>query len=368
MSKKYDYLIVGSGLFGAVFAYEAKKRGKECLVIERRDHIAGNIYCENVHGINVHKYGAHIFHTSNRAVWDYINQFAEFNNYINSPVAVYKDELYNLPFNMNTFSKMWGIKTPAEAQAIIEKQKAEYNITEPKNLEEQALSLIGKDVYEKLIKGYTEKQWGRSCTELPAFIIKRLPVRYTYDNNYFNDRWQGIPIGGYTKIIEKMLEGIDVLTSTSFEDYKAAHDISDIRVVYTGNIDEYFGYKYGALQYRTVRFETEYMPDVDNYQGNAVVNYTEREVPYTRVIEHRHFEKCDAKGTVVSKEFSSEWSVGIEPYYPINNYENNALYQKYEQLASQEKNVIFGGRLGKYKYYDMDKVIEAALQAVSEEF
>ena len=368
MSKKYDYLIVGSGLFGAVFAYEAKKRGKECLVIERRDHIAGNIYCENVHGINVHKYGAHIFHTSNRAVWDYINQFAEFNNYINSPVAIYKDELYNLPFNMNTFSKMWGIKTPAEAQAIIEKQKAEYNITEPKNLEEQALSLIGKDVYEKLIKGYTEKQWGRSCTELPAFIIKRLPVRYTYDNNYFNDRWQGIPIGGYTKIIEKMLEGIDVLTSTSFEDYKAAHDISDMRIVYTGNIDEYFGYKYGALQYRTVRFETEYMPDVDNYQGNAVVNYTEREVPYTRVIEHRHFEKCDAKGTVVSKEFSSEWSVGIEPYYPINNDENNALYQKYEKLASQEKNVIFGGRLGKYKYYDMDKVIEAALQAVSEEF
>lgn len=368
MSKKYDYLIVGSGLFGAVFAYEAKKRGKECLVIERRDHIAGNIYCENVHGINVHKYGAHIFNTSNRAVWDYINQFAEFNNYINSPVAIYKDELYNLPFNMNTFSKMWGIKTPAEAQAIIEKQKAEYNITEPKNLEEQALSLIGKDVYEKLIKGYTEKQWGRSCTELPAFIIKRLPVRYTYDNNYFNDRWQGIPIGGYTKIIEKMLEGIDVLTSTSFEDYKAAHDISDMRIVYTGNIDEYFGYKYGALQYRTVRFETEYMPDVDNYQGNAVVNYTEREVPYTRVIEHRHFEKCDAKGTVVSKEFSSEWSVGIEPYYPINNDENNALYQKYEQLASQEKNVIFGGRLGKYKYYDMDKVIEAALQAVSEEF
>lgn len=368
MSKKYDYLIVGSGLFGAVFAYEAKKRGKECLVIERRDHIAGNIYCENVHGINVHKYGAHIFHTSNRAVWDYINQFAEFNNYINSPVAIYKDELYNLPFNMNTFSKMWGIKTPAEAQAIIEKQKAEYNITEPKNLEEQALSLIGKDVYEKLIKGYTEKQWGRSCTELPAFIIKRLPVRYTYDNNYFNDRWQGIPIGGYTKIIEKMLEGIDVLTSTSFEDYKAAHDISDMRIVYTGNIDEYFGYKYGALQYRTVRFETEYMPDVDNYQGNAVVNYTEREVPYTRVIEHRHFEKCDAKGTVVSKEFSSEWSVGIEPYYPINNDENNALYQKYEQLALQEKNVIFGGRLGKYKYYDMDKVIEVALQAVSEEF
>ena len=334
---KFDYLIVGAGLFGSVFAYEAKNRGKECLVIERRDHIAGNIYCENVHGINVHKYGAHIFHTSNRAVWDYINQFAEFNNYINSPVAIYKDELYNLPFNMNTFSKMWGIKTPAEAQAIIEKQKAEYNITEPKNLEEQALSLIGKDVYEKLIKGYTEKQWGRSCTELPAFIIKRLPVRYTYDNNYFNDRWQGIPIGGYTKIIEKMLEGIDVLTSTSFEDYKAAHDISDMRIVYTGNIDEYFGYKYGALQYRTVRFETEYMPDVDNYQGNAVVNYTEREVPYTRVIEHRHFEKCDAKGTVVSKEFSSEWSVGIEPCEVCINA---AFIKKYKVFSLYSKCIL----------------------------
>lgn len=368
MEKKYDYLIVGSGLFGAIFAYEAKQRGKECLVIERRDHIAGNIYCENVHGINVHKYGAHIFHTSNKEVWEYINRFAEFNNYINSPIAVYKDELYNMPFNMNTFSKMWGIRTPAEAKAIIEKQKEEYHIENPKNLEEQALSLVGKDVYEKLVKGYTEKQWGRSCTELPAFIIKRLPVRYTYDNNYFNDRYQGIPIGGYTKIIEKMLDGIDVLLNTSFEDFKKDNDISDMKIVYTGNIDEYFGYKFGALQYRTVRFETEYLEDVDNYQGNAVVNYTEREVPYTRIIEHKHFEFGQGKGTVISREYSSEWSVGIEPYYPINNDENNALYAKYEALANDEKNVIFGGRLGKYKYYDMDKVIEAALEAVNNEF
>lgn len=368
MGKKYDYLIVGSGLFGSIFAYEANKRGKKCLVIEKRNHIGGNIYCENVHGINVHKYGAHIFHTSNKEVWEYINRFAEFNNYINSPVAVYKDELYNLPFNMNTFSKMWGIKTPAEAKAIIEEQKAQYHIENPKNLEEQALSLVGKDVYEKLVKGYTEKQWGRSCTELPSFIIKRLPVRYTYDNNYFNDRYQGIPIGGYTKIIEKMLDGIDVLLETSFEDYKSKNDISDMKIIYTGNIDEYFGYKYGALQYRTVRFETEYLPDTDNYQGNAVVNYTEREVPYTRIIEHKHFEFGTGDGTVISREYSSEWSVGIEPYYPINNDENNALYQKYEELARGEKNVIFGGRLGKYKYYDMDKVIESALEAVKNEF
>lgn len=368
MGKKYDYLIVGSGLFGSIFAYEANKRGKKCLVIEKRNHIGGNIYCENVHGINVHKYGAHIFHTSNKEVWEYINRFAEFNNYINSPVAVYKDELYNLPFNMNTFSKMWGIKTPAEAKAIIEEQKAQYHIENPKNLEEQALSLVGKDVYEKLVKGYTEKQWGRSCAELPSFIIKRLPVRYTYDNNYFNDRYQGIPIGGYTKIIEKMLDGIDVLLETSFEDYKSKNDISDMKIIYTGNIDEYFGYKYGALQYRTVRFETEYLPDTDNYQGNAVVNYTEREVPYTRIIEHKHFEFGTGEGTVISREYSSEWSVGIEPYYPINNDENNALYQKYEELARGEKNVIFGGRLGKYKYYDMDKVIESALEAVKNEF
>ena len=368
MEKKYDYLIVGSGLFGSIFAYEAKKRGKNCLVIEKRNHIGGNIYCENINGINVHKYGAHIFHTSNRKVWDYVNQFAEFNNYVNSPVAVYKDELYNLPFNMNTFSKMWGIKTPAEAKEIIEKQKAEFNIENPQNLEEQALSLIGKDVYEKLVKGYTEKQWGRSCTELPASIIRRLPVRYIYDNNYFNDRWQGIPIGGYNQIIEKLLDGVDVLLETSYADFVMGNDISGMKVVYTGNIDEYFDYKLGALQYRTVRFETEVMPNVDNYQGNAVVNYTEREVPYTRIIEHKHFEFSDVPGTVISKEFSSEWSVGIEPYYPINNEENNALYKKYEALAEEEKNIIFGGRLGKYQYYDMDKVIEAALNAVEKEF
>ena len=368
MDKKYDYLIVGSGLFGSVFAHEAAKRGKSCLVLERRAHIAGNIYTENVHGINVHRYGAHIFHTSDKRIWSYINQFAEFNNYINSPVAIYGDELYNMPFNMNTFSKMWGIKTPAEAREIIERQKAQCAVGEPKNLEEQALSLVGRDVYEKLVKGYTEKQWGRSCAELPAFIIKRLPVRYTYDNNYFNDRYQGIPEGGYTQICEKLLSGADVLTSTSFEDYKSAHDISGMKIVYTGNIDEYFGYRLGALQYRTVRFETEYLSDVDNYQGNAVVNYTSREVPYTRVIEHKHFEFGKGCGTVISREYSSEWSVGIEPYYPINNEENNALYERYRELGEKEKNVIFGGRLGKYRYYDMDKVIASALEAVEEEF
>lgn len=368
MDKKYDYLIVGSGLFGSVFAHEAAKRGKSCLVLERRAHIAGNIYTENVHGINVHRYGAHIFHTSDKRIWGYINQFAEFNNYINSPVAIYGDELYNMPFNMNTFSKMWGIKTPAEAREIIERQKAQCAVGEPKNLEEQALSLVGRDVYEKLVKGYTEKQWGRSCTELPAFIIKRLPVRYTYDNNYFNDRYQGIPEGGYTQICEKLLSGADVLTSTSFEDYKSAHDISGMKIVYTGNIDEYFGYRLGALQYRTVRFETEYLSDVDNYQGNSVVNYTSREVPYTRVIEHKHFEFGKGSGTVISREYSSEWSVGIEPYYPINNEENNALYERYRELGEKERNVIFGGRLGTYKYYDMDKVIASALEAVEEEF
>jgi len=363
---KYDYLIVGAGLYGSIFAHEANKAGKTCLVIDKREHIAGNIYCKNIEGINVHQYGAHIFHTSNKEVWTYINQFAEFNNYINAPVAVYKNELYNLPFNMNTFSKMWGIQTPQEAQAIIAKQIAELNITEPQNLEEQALSLVGVDVYEKLIKGYTQKQWGRACTELPAFIIKRLPLRFTYDNNYFNDRYQGIPIGGYTKIIEKMLEGIDVKTNTDyFEFIKNNKDIAQ-KVIFTGMIDEYFDYKLGALEYRSVRFETETLNE-ENYQGNAVVNYTEEEVPYTRIIEHKHFEYGKQEKTVISKEYSSEWKKGMEPYYPVNNEQNNKLFEQYSDLAQQEENVIFGGRLGNYKYYDMDKVIEAALTLCKQE-
>ena len=362
----YNYLIVGAGLFGSVFAYEAKKKGKTCLVIDKRDHIAGNIYCEEIEGINVHKYGAHIFHTSNKKVWEYINQFAEFNNYINSPVAVYKDELYNLPFNMNTFSKMWGIRTPQEAKEIIEKQIKELNITEPKNLEEQALSLAGRDVYEKLIKGYTEKQWGRPCTELPSFIIKRLPFRFIYDNNYFNDRYQGIPMGGYTKIVEKMLDGIDVKTGTDYFDFiRENPDVAE-KTVFTGMIDEYFGYKLGALEYRSVRFETEVL-DTDNYQGNAVVNYTDREVPYTRIIEHKHFEFGKQEKTVISREFSSEWHQGMEPYYPVNDDKNNTLFEEYRKLAEKEENVIFGGRLGNYKYYDMDKVIEAALETCEKE-
>lgn len=361
---KYDYLIVGAGLFGAVFAHEATKAGKSCLVIDKRNHIAGNIYCENVEGIHVHKYGAHIFHTSNKKVWDYVNQFAEFNHYVNSPVAIYQDELYNLPFNMNTFSKLWEIQTPAEAKAVIDKQRAECGVDEPKNLEEQALSLAGKDVYEKLIKGYTEKQWGRPCDELPAFIIKRLPFRFTYDNNYFNDRYQGIPIGGYTAIVEKMLEGIEVRLETDyFEFVKENADIA-MTTVFTGMIDEFYGYRLGHLQYRSVRFETEVL-DTDNYQGNAVVNYTHRDVPYTRIIEHKHFEFGKQEKTVISKEYSSEWEPGVEPYYPINNDENNALYEQYKALADQETNVIFGGRLGHYKYYDMDKVVEAAFEALA---
>lgn len=363
---KYDYLIVGAGLFGSVFAHEAKKKGKTCLVIDKKDHIAGNIYCEEIEGINVHKYGAHIFHTSNKKVWDYINQFAEFNNYINSPIAVYKDELYNLPFNMNTFSKMWGIRTPQEAKAIIKKQIEDLNITDPQNLEEQALSLAGKDVYEKLIKGYTEKQWGRPCTELPAFIIKRLPFRFVYDNNYFNARYQGIPIGGYTKLIEKMLDGIEVKTNTDYFDFIKENPNIAEKTLFTGMIDEFFDYKLGALEYRTVRFETEVL-DTDNYQGNAVVNYTDRDVPYTRIIEHKHFEFGKQEKTVISREYSSEWKVGMEPYYPVNNEQNNKLYEQYKELAAQEKNVIFGGRLGDYKYYDMDKVIEAALKLCEEE-
>ena len=364
---KYDYLIVGSGLFGSVFAYEANKRGKKCLVIDRRSHIGGNIYTEKIEDINVHKYGAHIFHTSDKTVWEYMNRFAEFNNYINSPVAVYKDELYNLPFNMNTFSKMWGIRTPAQAKEIIEKQIADLHITEPKNLEEQALSLAGRDVYEKLVKGYTEKQWGRSCTELPALIIERLPLRFTYDNNYFNDRYQGIPMGGYTAVIEKMLEGIEVRTDTDYFEFRKDNPDAAEKTVFTGMIDEYFDYCYGPLQYRSVRFETEVL-DCDNYQGNAVVNYTEREVPYTRIIEHKHFEFGKQPKTVISREYSSEWKQGMEPYYPVNNDENNALYEKYRRLAEQEGNVIFGGRLGHYKYYDMDKVVAAALECVREEF
>ena len=366
----YDYLIVGSGLYGAVFAYEMKKRGKKCLVIDKRNHIGGNIYCEKIDDINVHKYGAHIFHTSNKKVWEYINQFAEFNNYINSPIARYKDELYNLPFNMNTFSKMWGIVTPQEAKDIIQLQIADLNITEPKNLEEQALSLVGRDVYEKLIKGYTEKQWGRPCTELPAFIIKRLPVRLTFDNNYFNALYQGIPMGGYTKMVENLLAGIEVKVSTDYFANKAEYDAMAEKVVYTGAIDAYFDYKLGALEYRSVRFETELL-DKPNFQGNAAVNYTDAETPWTRIIEHKWFEfgKDDAGNdlpkTVVSREYSSEWKVGDEPYYPVNDEKNGALYQQYKELGEQEEHVIFGGRLGEYKYYDMDAVIASAL-AMSE--
>ncbi|MCI7179744.1 MAG: UDP-galactopyranose mutase [Schaedlerella sp.] len=362
---KYDYLIVGAGLYGAVMAHELHKRGKKCLVIDKREHIAGNIYCEEIEGIHVHKYGAHIFHTSDKKIWDYINQFAEFNNYINSPIAIYQDELYNLPFNMNTFSKMWGVKTPQEAKAMIEKQVKETGITEPKNLEEQGLSLVGKDVFEKLVKGYTEKQWGRECKDLPAFIIKRLPVRFTYDNNYFNDRYQGIPIGGYTAIVEKMLEGVEVRTGTDFFDFRKENpDISE-KIIFTGMIDEYFDYCLGALQYRSVRFETEIL-DCDNYQGNAVVNYTEEEVPYTRIIEHKHFEFGKQEKTVISKEYSSEWTVGMEPYYPVNDEKNNALFARYKELAESQDKVIFGGRLGNYRYYDMDKVIAAALDKLDE--
>lgn len=362
----YDYLIVGAGLFGAVFAHEAHKKGRTCLVIDKRNNIGGNIYTETIEGINVHKYGAHIFHTSDKQIWDYVNRFAEFNNYINSPVAVYKDELYNLPFNMNTFSRMWNIRTPEQAKEIIASQIADLGITEPHNLEEQALSLVGRDVYEKLIKGYTEKQWGRDCKELPAFIIKRLPLRFVYDNNYFNDRYQGIPIDGYTAIIEKMLEGIEVRTGTDYFDFIRDNKNIARKTIFTGMIDEYYGYCYGPLQYRSVRFETEVL-DCENYQGNAVVNYTDREVPYTRIIEHKHFEFGKQPKTVISREYSSEWKQGMEPYYPVNNEENNALYEKYRELADKESNVIFGGRLGQYKYYDMDKVIAAALECAGKE-
>ena len=367
----YDYLIVGAGLFGSVFAHEAKKAGKKVLVIDKREHIGGNIYTKEVEGIQVHQYGAHIFHTDNQEVWDYVQQFAEFNRYTNSPVARYKDELYNLPFNMNTFSKMWNVKTPQEAKAEIERQISEAGITEPKNLEEQAISLVGKDIYEKLVKGYTEKQWGRRATELPAFIIKRLPVRFVYDNNYFNDKYQGIPIGGYTQIIEKMLAGIEVRLSTNFfADREVLTDIAD-KIMFTGMIDEYFRYCYGELEYRTVRFETEVL-DCENYQGNAVVNYTEYEVPYTRIIEHKHFEFGCQSGemnpkTVVTREYPAEWSKGDEPYYPMNDEKNNTLYEKYKALAAKEEKVIFGGRLGMYKYFDMHHVVQTALACVRQE-
>ena len=370
----YDYLIAGAGLFGAVFAHEMHKQGRKVLVVEKRDHIAGNIYTEKVMGINVHRYGAHIFHTSDEEVWNYVNQYARFNHYVNSPVAVYRDELYNLPFNMNTFSRMWNIKTPKEAKEIIAKQTGEFAGITPQNLEEQALQLAGRDVYEKLFKGYTEKQWGRDCKDLPAFIIRRLPLRFTYDNNYFNDRFQGIPEGGYTQIVEKLLEDIPVLTGVSLQEYQTANaartaDEQDSwdRLLYTGMIDEYYHYRLGTLEYRSLRFETEELPEEDNYQGNAVVNYTEREVPYTRIIEHKHFEFQTGEGTVITREYPATWKKGDEPYYPINDEKNGALYAQYAELAKKEANVLFGGRLGQYKYYDMDKVIRSALDMVKEE-
>ena len=354
----YDYLIVGAGLFGAVFACEASAKGKRCLVIDKREHIGGNVFCENVEGITVHKYGAHIFHTNDREVWDYVNRFADFNRYTNSPVAYYNGVLYNLPFNMNTFYKLWGVTTPDEARAIIDKQRAD--IKDPKNLEEQAISLVGADIYEKLIKGYTEKQWGRKCSELPSFIIKRLPVRFTYDNNYFNDRYQGIPIGGYNQIIEKMLKKCDVkLGADYFSDEPRYRFIAD-KVVYTGMIDEFYGYRYGPLKYRSLAFESELL-DMQNFQGNAVVNYTSADVPFTRIIEHKHFEFGTQEKTVITREYPSEWTHGCEPYYPVNDDANAALYGRYHALAGNEKNVIFGGRLGTYRYLDMWQVIREAL-------
>ncbi len=356
--KRYDYLLVGAGLYSAVFSHLAAQAGKTCLVLEKRGHTGGNIYCETIEGIHVHKYGAHIFHTSNREVWDFVNALVEFNRYTNSPVANYKGEMYNMPFNMNTFSKMWGISTPAEAKAIIAAQRGAVT-GEPKNLEEQAISLVGTDIYQKLVKGYTEKQWGRDCRDLPAFIIKRLPVRYTYDNNYFNDLYQGIPIGGYNALIDKLFAKCDIQTGVNYLDNREYYDSLAEKVVYTGPIDAFFGYRLGKLEYRTVRFETEVL-DTDNYQGVAVVNYTDRETPYTRIIEHKHFEFGTQPKTVISREYPSEWTEGMEPYYPVNDARNQALYQKYAALAADES-VIFGGRLGEYKYYDMDKVIEAAM-------
>ena len=363
---KYDYLVVGAGLYGAVFAHEAKAKGKRVLVIDKRDHIAGNVYTEEVEGINVHKYGAHIFHTNNKKVWEYITQFAEFNRFTNSPVANYKGELYSLPFNMYTFNKMWGVVTPQEAAAKIEEQKAAAGITEPKNLEEQAISLVGTDIYKKLVKGYTEKQWGRPCKELPAFIIKRLPVRLTFDNNYFNALYQGIPMGGYTKMVENLLEGIEVRLSEDYLEKKAEYDMMAERIVYTGAIDAYFDYQLGALEYRSVRFENVVL-DMPNFQGNAAVNYTDAETPWTRIIEHKWFEFGDQPKTVISREYSSEWKLGDEPYYPVNDEKNGSLYAEYKKLADKESNIIFGGRLGEYKYYDMDAVIASALEMCEKE-
>lgn len=369
---KYDYLVVGAGLYGAVFAQKAKEAGKTVLVIDKRPNIAGNVYTEEVEGINVHIYGAHIFHTNNKKVWDYITKFAEFNRFTNSPVANYKGELYSLPFNMYTFNKMWGVVTPEEAAAKIEEQKEAAGITEPKNLEEQAISLVGTDIYEKLIKGYTQKQWGRPCTELPSFIIKRLPVRLTFDNNYFNALYQGIPVGGYTKMVANLLDGIEVKLGVDYFDNKAEYDAMADKVIYTGPIDAYFDYKLGTLEYRSVRFETETL-DMPNFQGNAAVNYTDAESPYTRIIEHKWFEfGKDANGndlpkTVISREYSSEWKLGDEPYYPVNDEKNGALYAQYKELADKEENIIFGGRLGEYKYYDMDAVIASALDMAARE-
>jgi UDP-galactopyranose mutase len=363
----YDYLIVGAGLFGSVFAHEAKKRGYKCLVVDKRSHLGGNVYCKNMEGINVHYYGAHIFHTNDKDLWDYVNQFADFNNYVNSPIANYKGELYNLPFNMNTFYQLWKVKTPQEAQEKIQEQIAHLNIGEPRNLEEQALKLVGVDMYEKLIKGYTEKQWGRPCTELPAFIIKRLPVRFTFNNNYFNDRYQGIPIGGYNKIIEGLLEGIETRTEVDF--FLDRNELNTLasKIVFTGKIDEYFDYRFGELEYRSLRFEHEIL-DTPNYQGNAVMNFNEVEVPYTRIIEHKHFEFGTQPKTVITKEYPAEWKKGAEPYYPINDDKNMALFKKYKELSEQEPNIIFGGRLAEYRYYDMHQVIASALHTVKQEF
>jgi len=363
---KYDYLIVGAGLFGAIFAYEANKKGKKCLVIDKRNHIAGNIYTEEIEGIQVHKYGAHIFHTSNKQIWDYINQFAEFNRYTNSPIAKYKDEVYNMPFNMNTFNKLWGVFTPEEAKQKIEEELKTANIGEPQNLEEQAIKLVGKTIYEKLVKGYTEKQWGKRATELPSFIIKRLPVRFTYDNNYFNDKYQGIPIGGYTQIVEKMLNNVETRLNCDYFEHKTELENIAEKIVFTGPIDKFYDYKFGELEYRSLRFETETL-DTNNYQGNAVVNYTEYEVPYTRIIEHKHFEYGTQDKTVITREYPDTWNTEKEAYYPINNEKNNELYNKYKELAQKDTNVIFGGRLGQYKYYDMHIVIEEALKCVQNE-